>query len=171
VIAFLEALALDRAMPRVEPDPTTGFDPPPVDSVPWDADQAFSAQPPMSSSGLYAKVCEDLWGMVAMLTSSVGALAGNDRLVMDGQVIDQDKRALGRAWGKLAETNETFRKMLASATSGGAWLEIALVTGTTASKIWAVHSAPAPSTQEGPSYGVSSADARETTPDEQFSAA
>jgi hypothetical protein len=80
--------------------------------------------------------------MVAMLTASVGSLARAPRVVRDGQIIDGDKDALGRAWGKLAETNETWRKILVSATSGGAWVEVAVVTSTTASKMWQNHAEP-----------------------------
>jgi hypothetical protein len=60
-------------------------------------------------------------------------------MMVDGQIIAADSPALGAAWAKLAETNETFRKMLIGMTEGGAWLQVALVTGTTVSKCYQNH--------------------------------
>ena len=139
VSAFLNALAIDMNLggtgePRFEapepPDPTE-------DSPPFDS---FEPQIPAGTSGIYARACTELWEMVAMGIGMAGAVTGSDKLQADGRIISADSRALGIAYGKLAETNETFRKMLAGATSGGAWLEVALVTGTTVSKCWANHS-------------------------------
>ena len=93
------------------------------------------SQTPLSAGGAYAKICTDLWATLALSISSVGALANRPVLVRDGQIIDRDKEALGKAWGKLAETNETFRRMLDQTLTGGAWLEITVVTGVTAGKL------------------------------------
>jgi hypothetical protein len=72
----------------------------------------------------------------------VGAATGSAPLMNDGAIIAADKAELGKAWGRLAETNETFRNMLVGMTTGGAWVQVALVTGTTAAKCWQANHAP-----------------------------
>jgi transcriptional regulator with XRE-family HTH domain len=100
----------------------------------------LGGQPALTSGrGAWTKACEELWEMVATGVGMMGAATGNQALVTDGAIILADKEALGAAWGKLAETNETFRRMLVGMTEGGAWLQVALVTGTTVSKCWQSH--------------------------------
>lgn len=102
--------------------------------------EEFTPQPVVGVSGVYAKACEELWSMIAMTLGMTGAVLGSDKLINDGKIIEGDKKALGVAYGKLAETNETFRRMLTGMTSGGAWVEVTMVTGTTVAKLWQNHS-------------------------------
>lgn len=92
----------------------------------------------------YARVCEELWELVATGVGMVGAVTGSDALRKDGEIIAHDKAALGKAYGKLAEQNATFRNMLAGMTGGGAWLEVALVSGITAGKLMRNHQTARP---------------------------
>jgi hypothetical protein len=126
-----------------------------IDTAPEGDASEQTAQAPMSSSGIYTRACVDLWGMIAMIVSSAGALSKSAALMQDGFTIDADKQALGRAWGKLAESNETFRKMLVSATSGGAYLEVILVTSTTAGKLFQNHHARRPIETENADHRAS----------------
>ena len=134
----VSALVVNAAIPG---DPLADLADLAADTAPEGDASEQTAQIPMSSSGIYTRACVDLWGMIAMMVSSAGALSKNPALMQDGFTIDADKQALGRAWGKLAESNETFRKMLVSATSGGAYLEVILVTSTTAGKLFQNHHA------------------------------
>lgn len=148
VTAFLEELAVSEFAGELAgvdlPADDRPFDDPAADesgdTPPGPGPAGATAQPPITSGrGVYVKACEELWEMIATGVGMMGAATGNMALVNDGAVIAQDKAALGAAWGKLAETNETFRKMLVSMTEGGAWLQVALVTGTTFSKCWQGH--------------------------------
>jgi transcriptional regulator with XRE-family HTH domain len=154
--AFLEELAITEFAGRPELDPIVagpagrlglGDDDRPLGNEPGDTPpgpgpQAAVAQPPITSGrGVWDKACEELWEMIATGVGMLGAATGNPALVNDGAVIAQDKAALGAAWGRLAATNETFRRMLVGMTEGGAWLQVALVTGTTFSKCWQGHAA------------------------------
>lgn len=132
--AFIEALAIDSALPPLEPlaSPPDGEDTAPGPLSP-------PGQVPSLHSGVYVRVCTDLWGIVALVPATLGAFFGNERLERDGAIIDADKEALGAAWGKLAETNATFRGWIVNATAGGAWLEISLVTGLTFGKVMENH--------------------------------
>ena len=133
---FLDSVALAKGMPPiVEPAPDVPL--PPEDTAP-----AGPSTPPLGpqvpigdTRGIYARTCTELWESVAVGVGSVGALLGSQALMIDGQIIEQDKRELGRVWGQLAETNETFRKMLTGLSTGGAGLQVALVTGTTLGKM------------------------------------
>ena len=93
----------------------------------------------LPSGGIYARVCEEMWELVATGIGMAGAVTGSETLQADGRIILEDKQALGKAYGKLAETNETFRRMLTGMTSSGAWLEVALVSGITAGKLMRNH--------------------------------
>lgn len=127
-----------------------GFAAPPVegergDSAPPEPQPREGAvsggQLPLPGSTSYARVCEELWELIATGTGMVGAVLGSEGLRADSEIILADKAALGRAWGKLAETNDTFRRMLLGATSGGAWLEVAMVSGITFGKCYRSHQA------------------------------
>jgi transcriptional regulator with XRE-family HTH domain len=102
-------------------------------------ESAPAGQLPLPGGGSYARVCEELWELVATGVGMVGAVTGSPGLRRDGEIILADKQALGRAYGKLAETNDTFRRMLLGATSGGAWLEVAMVSGITFGKCYRSH--------------------------------
>ena len=88
---------------------------------------------------MYARVCEELFELIATGVGLVGAVTGSEKLRIDGEIILADKKNLGKAYGKLAETNETFRNMLTGMHGGGAWLNVALVTGITAGKLMRNH--------------------------------
>lgn len=100
---------------------------------------AGQAPLPTPGGGAYARVCEELWELVATGVGMIGAVTGSEALRRDGEIIAADRAALGKAYGKLAETNDTFRRMLLGMTSGGAWTEVALVTGITFSKCHRAH--------------------------------
>ena len=143
VARMLDALAIEgppEAPPLgtvTEPPPSGEDDAPPPPSP----GEGVNAQVPLHpSGGHYARACQELWEMIGLSLGMIGAAIGSQKLQQDGIIIDADKVALGRAWGKLAETNETFRNMLMSMTTGGAWLEVALVTGTTVGKVVRNHS-------------------------------
>lgn len=151
VSAFLDELAvsveLDALAPAADGEPIEPGEWEPLgapggrgDSVP-PGPGPVTPQPALVSSGspVWTRACTELWELVATGIGMLGAATGNDALIVDGQIVNADKEALGAAWGKLAETNETFRKMLVGMTEGGAWLQVALVTGTTASKCWQAH--------------------------------
>lgn len=124
-----------------------GFGSPPVEGAQGDsappppgaAHEVAAGQLPLPGGTTYARVCEELWELIATGTGMVGAVTGSEGLRRDGEIILADKVALGRAWGKLAETNDTFRRMLLGATSSGAWLEVALVSGITFGKCYRSH--------------------------------
>ncbi len=148
VEAFLDELAVGQLLPPLEadgetpaaaaPDDPYGPDSPPGDSAPGPGPSAVT-QPKVGGSNAWTTACTELWEMIATGVGMMGAVVGSPALMADGAIIAADKEALGQAWGKLAETNETFRKMLVSMTEGGAWLQVALITGTTLSKCWQNH--------------------------------
>lgn len=146
VSAFLDELALTTAMPSdadPDADPLAGAPHGDVaaDTAPGvDPGAVTPPQPRIGASGgAYAKACTELWEIIASGVGMMGAATGSEALMFDGQVIATDAPALGAAWGRLAEENATFRKMLLSMTEGGAWLQVALVTGTTVSKCYQGH--------------------------------
>ena len=148
---FLTTVQLEQAFPLteerpLEPDAETDYTPPTdEDSAPPPPPGAEpKPQAALSSGNAYARVCEELWEMVATGVGLLGAATGSEALRKDGEIILADKRALGRAYGKLAEQNDTFRRMLMGATTGGAWLEVCLVSGLTAGKIARSHQALKP---------------------------
>jgi hypothetical protein len=151
VARFCEQLMLETALPDAGSSPT------PPDGEPVAADEAPGpgaapagvAQPVLvSGSGAYAKACEELWEMIGAAVGMAGGAVRSDVLIDDGAIIVRDKAALGSAWGKLAETNDTFRKMLVSMTEGGAWMQVALATGTTFAKVSANHAEHARAARE-----------------------
>lgn len=117
-----------------EPGPVDDSVPPPPPDQPQ-----LQAQLPLPGGGHYARVCEELWEMVATGVGMLGAVTGSEALQADGRIILADKEALGKAYGKLAQTNQTFQRMLVGMTSSGAWMEVALVTGVTAGKMMRSH--------------------------------
>ena len=137
--AFLEALDGDHepvSSASTPVDDSEGF----IDDAPGgDGPLPLSAQTPLALTSLYAKTCEQFFEMIAMAVGMIGAAVGNDTLRRDGQIIEADKKALGAAWGRLAETNEVFRNIIMSADKQGAYLAVALTTGTTAGKLWQNH--------------------------------
>lgn len=153
VASLLAKLQLEAAMPGEPPldEDAFGLDSglPPVegsvgDSAPPEPGErsreaAPAGQSPLPGGNSYARVCEELWELIATGTGMIGAVTGSEGLRRDGEIILADKAALGRAWGKLAEQNDTFRRMLLGATSGGAWLEVALVSGITFGKCYRSH--------------------------------
>jgi transcriptional regulator with XRE-family HTH domain len=112
--------------------------------------EGVAAQLPLPGTNIYTRTCEELWEMVATGVGLIGAATGNEALKQDGQIILADKKALGRAYGKLAESNDTFRRMILGATTGGAWLEVSLVTGLTAGKLMRNHQSITPRLEAAP---------------------
>lgn len=143
VETFLEQLSLSAQLDQAFGDDGPAAPPPPNrDSAPGGGDSAPAGlmEPQVAvGSGVYVRACEELWELIATGVGMVGAATNSPTLLNDGAVIAADKEALGKAWGKLAETNETFRKLLVGMTEGGAWLQVAMVTGTTVSKCWQGH--------------------------------
>lgn len=100
------------------------------------------AQPVLSpTGGTYAKACTQLWEIIAMGVGTIGAAVGNRALMYDGEIIEADKEALGEAWGKLAESNDVFRKWVGQALEGGAWVQVCLATGGTMARCHQNHRA------------------------------
>lgn len=144
VSTFLDELAISTALPDdPEPDPLAGARGVAADSTPRAGADDVHLPPSQSTTfgggGAYVKACTELWEIIASGVGMVGAATGSQAMMLDGQIIATDAPALGEAWGRLAEQNETFRKMLLSMTEGGAWLQVALVTGTTVSKCYQGH--------------------------------
>jgi len=150
VAALVAKLQLEAAFPDEEPLREDAFqlgsEAPPVEGSEGDtapsepeATAAPGGQLPLSGAGSYGRVCTELWEMVATGIGMIGAATGSEALRRDGEIILADSPALGRAFGKLAETNDTFRRMLLGATSGGAWLEVAMVGGMTGARMYRSH--------------------------------
>lgn len=144
VSAFLDELALTTALPSDDADADPLADAGPHvagDTAPRAGADDVQLPPsqPTTGSGAYTRACTELWEIIASGVGMMGAATGSQALMLDGQIIAGDARALGEAWGRLAETNATFRKMLLSMTEGGAWLQVALITGTTVSKCYQGH--------------------------------
>lgn len=158
--AFIEELMIDTNLPPdagEQDEPPAGADTPPgSDLPPGDTPPGPGpgpGQPPIGGSGAWTRACTELWELIATGVGMAGAATGNETVMQDGAIIAADAPALGAAWAKLAETNETFRKMLLGMTEGGAWLQVALVTGTTVSKCYQNHAVralqPAPGGDNG----------------------
>lgn len=153
VAALVVQLQLEGAFPDEKPLDEeqfgVGFGSPPVegaagDTAPPEPGEPSTATPPagqlpLGASSSYAGVCTELWELVATGIGMVGAVIGSEGLRRDGEIIHADREALGRAWGKLAETNDTFRRMILASTTSGAWLEVAMVSGITAGKMYRSH--------------------------------
>ncbi len=163
----MEALAIDQAFsPDAGRPPLRDTDADaPGDSTPTDPSLPGPGSfVPLSPSGVYIKACTELWQIVATGVGMTGAAIGSRALMLDGQTIDADKEMLGEAWGKLAETNATFRNMLVGLTTGGAWFQVAIVTGSTVGRCWANHAVPLPEASYGTNGHVP--DSAETNPDQ-----
>lgn len=150
VASFLQTLAIETALPPEDPHVGAPADAPPLTA----ADEAPglgvpAAQAPLTSgSGAYVRACTELWELIGGGIGMIGASIRSDAMVDDGAIIVGDKEALGAAWGKLAETNEVLRKMIVSMTEGGAWMQVAVVTGTTAVKLYDNHAQRALASRE-----------------------
>ena len=148
---LLDALELEAAFPpdelgrtlegAIEPEPVGEDSPPPPPGEDRPAPSGVAQLVGTGGNPALARVCEELWEMVATGFGVVGAVTGSEALRRDGEIILAEKEALGKAYGKLAETNATFRKMLTSMTTSGAWLEVAMVTGITGGKMMRSHQA------------------------------
>lgn len=136
--AFFERLMdEDGFEPAAAPPPNTTEDsaPPPPDGTP--------SPIPVMPTGNYSEACEELWGMIAMGFSLTGMALNRPKLQVDGAILDADKKALGEAWGKAAETNPTMQRWLNSLSAPTVWLQVAYVTGQTAGKMYVNHLTPA----------------------------
>lgn len=128
---FLETLALESSplanLDDLLPDDDTGQSPGDELGSPPPAQTPRSLAP----SGSYTQICTDLWGIVGLGVTTVGAGIQSRAVENDGYIIDADKQKLGEAWGKLAEQNDVLKRWLMQAALGGAWLEVVLATGGT----------------------------------------
>jgi transcriptional regulator with XRE-family HTH domain len=109
---YEEPLDSGSSSSRGGPGDTAPPPPPPASAA---GEERPVGQSPLPGGNTYSRVCEEL--------------------------IAADRAALGKAYGKLAETNDTFRRMLVGMTSGGAWTEVALVSGITFGKCYRSHQA------------------------------
>ena len=152
VAAFVRQLEAEAAVhgepPPADLPPEPGAGEPFEDSPPPAPEAPPGQAPIFPGSSAYARVCEELFEMVATGCGLLGVVLDSDALKGDRDIILADKEALGRAYGKLAETNETFRRMLQGMTGGGAWLEVALVSGITLGKVQKNHEAARAATRE-----------------------
>lgn len=139
VASLVEQLLLETALPDDGPPNPSPGRPESGDTAPRGDDPPSPQAPILSGGGTYVRACTELWEMIATGVGMAGAATGNQALMMDGAIIAADKEALGEAWGRLAETNDTFRRMLLGMTEGSVWLQVALVTGTTVSKCYQGH--------------------------------
>lgn len=140
VDVFLTELGLGSILPPSDPEPEQ--EPGPGDTPPDGPD--VKQQPPprqtlLSKSSPYEEVCTQLWEIVAAGVGMVGAATGSEALRKDGEIIEAEKEKLGRAYAHLADTNATFRNMIGSMSTSGAWAEVGFVTGTLVSKLYKNH--------------------------------
>jgi transcriptional regulator with XRE-family HTH domain len=135
---YEEPLDSGSSSSRGGPGDTAPPPPPPASAA---GEERPVGQSPLPGGNTYSRVCEELWELVATGLGMVGAVTGSESLRKDGEIIAADRAALGKAYGKLAETNDTFRRMLVGMTSGGAWTEVALVSGITFGKCYRSHQA------------------------------
>lgn len=153
IAAAVEELLIDANLAPLGEPPTPSLDGAPPETAPTHGDGTAAQDippPPLppgqepllaATGGTYARACAELWEIIAMGWGTMGAAIGNRAMVADGEIILADKDALGEAWGRLAETNAAFRKMIAGALEGGAWMQVILCTGSTAAKCWQNHQA------------------------------
>lgn len=144
VSVYLDALAMESNL--APPTGEYGEAPPAEDDFP-----PGPQTPPLhipSIQGSYTRICTELWEMVATGVGMTGALLNNEAVKQDGLILDASKHELGEAYGKLAETNETFRRMLTGMTTQTTWLEVCFVTGKVAGRIYHNHAGPPPAAHD-----------------------
>jgi transcriptional regulator with XRE-family HTH domain len=137
VIAYLEGRITDddQAPPQAPPEGAQAVPPPMGEDLPpgsfGDETRAQEREPirPLQiTSQLYEKACVDLWDMIGFGFVVAGQGLGRRVIYDDGLIIQANKQELGRAYGKLAEQNETFRRVIVGMTQGGVWVEVVGVT-------------------------------------------
>lgn len=116
----------------------------PEDSAPGGGSVPDKKPLVLASAGAYSRICEEFFELISTAVGMIGGAIGSPAVMQDGRIIYEDKRELGKAWGKLAETNETFRRMLEATDKQGAYLAVALATGSTVGKIWRNHATQPP---------------------------
>jgi transcriptional regulator with XRE-family HTH domain len=150
----LDYLAGNGAAPARAPDDPGGDSAaaaPPGEDLPPRAqpDSNRPALVPAVSGGEYAKACEDLWDMVGFGLVAAGTGLGKPALKNDGYLIcgwedasgkhEGLKRELGVAYGKLAERNRTFQRIVLAMSQESVWAEVIIVTGKLAQQMYANH--------------------------------
>lgn len=136
VLAFMEGRDTDASPPPpTAPLPGEAADDmPPRDPAAAQSDDAGPHQPASSikplglTSQAYEKACIDLWQMIGWGVQLAGQGVGNPVVASDGAIIQQQADDLGKAYGKLAEQNDTFRRLIMGLTQGGIWVEVTGVT-------------------------------------------
>lgn len=142
VAAFLAGL--DETPPPTEDLTDFGIIEHPEDTAPGGGSIPDRKPLALASSGIYARTCEEFFELISTAVGMIGGALGNQAIMQDGLIIYGDKAELGKAWGKLAENNETFRRLLMATDKQGAYLAVALATGTTVGKIWRNHATQPP---------------------------
>jgi transcriptional regulator with XRE-family HTH domain len=104
---------------------------------------------PVLSGGEYAKACEDLWDMIGFGLVAAGTGLGRPAIRSDGYIIcgwedatgkhEGLKRELGVAYGKLAERNRTFQRLVLALSQESVWAEVVIVTAKLAQQMYANH--------------------------------
>jgi hypothetical protein len=104
---------------------------------------------PIVTGGEYAKACEDLWDMIGFGLVAAGTGLRKPAIRNDGYLISgwEDasgkheglKRELGVAYGKLAERNRTFQRLVLAMSQESVWAEVIIVTAKLAQQIYANH--------------------------------
>jgi hypothetical protein len=129
-----EQQQLDGMPPRPE-------DPPPGSFSDGTTDDGPKIKPLQLQSQLYEKACVDLWLMIGFGVQVAGKGLRSPLVERDGAIIQSQASDLGKAYGKLAEQNETFRRIVVGLTQGGVWVEVGGVTISLAMAIAGNHSA------------------------------
>lgn len=84
-------------------------------------------------------VATEMFDGIGAMLETAGVFTRNQAIEWDGKIIRADAKALGAAWGKLAEQNAWVKRILTSLTTGGAWVEVLAVTATTGKKMYDNH--------------------------------
>ena len=154
IVSFMEIMGEGGEWPTQEGTPLTGETnkggwKKKEDTEPVMPGTVERGSPLIAVGGSYADICTQLWVIIATGVGMLGAAIGSAALMGDGQIIDKNSRALGEAYGKLAEKNEAFRNMLVASDKQGAYLAVGLVTGTVVAEIWRNHAYTHPVDVEG----------------------
>jgi transcriptional regulator with XRE-family HTH domain len=104
---------------------------------------------PVLSGGEYAKACEDLWDMIGFGLVAAGTGLQRPAIRNDGYIIcgwedasgkhEGLKRELGVAYGKLAERNRTFQRLVIALSQESVWAEVVIVTAKMGQQMYANH--------------------------------
>lgn len=108
---------------------------------------------PVSASTAMEAAATEMFRGIGQTIEMVGAFSGGAKVVdsnsdgipdislieLDGRTIANDAEKLGAAWAHLAESNAWVARIITSLTTGGAWVEVIMVTSQTAFSIYQNH--------------------------------